>query len=106
MAVKKYKPTSAGRRISSVQDFSDVTKKKPEASLTVIKKRKAGRNNSGKLTVRHKGGGAKRYIRVIDWKRDKFDVPAKVSSIEFGVSRLPLLPVSTSYASFSIPSKT
>lgn len=87
MAIKKYKPTSPGRRISSVQDFTDVTKKKPESSLVVIKKKQAGRNNSGKLTVRHKGGGAKQYIRIIDWKRDKYDIPASVASIEYDPNR-------------------
>ena len=87
MAVKRYKPTSAGRRISSVQDFSDVTKKKPERSLVVIKKKKAGRNSAGRVTVRHRGGGAKQYIRVIDWQRKKLDILAKVSSIEYDPNR-------------------
>jgi len=87
MAVKRYKPTTPGRRISSVQDFSDVTKKKPERSLVVIKKKKAGRNSAGRVTVRHRGGGAKQYVRVIDWQRKKFDIPAKVSSIEYDPNR-------------------
>ena len=87
MAVKRYKPTTPGRRISSVQDFSDVTKKKPERSLVVIKKKKAGRNSAGRVTVRHRGGGAKQHTRVIDWQRKKFDIPAKVSSIEYDPNR-------------------
>jgi len=87
MAVKKYKPTSSGRRISSVQDFSDVTKAKPEKKLTVIKKKRAGRGASGRITVRHKGGGTKRFIRLVDWQRHKFDVPARVESIEYDPNR-------------------
>ncbi|NIP32773.1 50S ribosomal protein L2 [Candidatus Saccharibacteria bacterium] len=87
MAVKKYKPTSPGRRISSVQDFSDVTKAKPEKKLTVIKKKKAGRGATGRITVRHKGGGTKRFIRVVDWQRQKYDVPARVESIEYDPNR-------------------
>ncbi len=71
----------------SLDDFSDITKSKPEKSLIVIKKRKSGRNSQGRITVRHRGGGAKRYIRIIDFKRDKFDVPAKVSSIEYDPNR-------------------
>jgi len=87
MAVRKYKPTSPGRRISSVQDFSDVTKSKPEKKLKTIKKKKAGRNSAGRITVRHQGGGTKRFIRVVDWKRQKFDIPAKVVSIEYDPNR-------------------
>jgi len=86
MAVKKYKPTTPGRRKSSVDNFSDLTRTKPEKSLVVIKKKKAGRSK-GKITVRHKGGGAKQFIRVIDYKRTKFDIPAKVDSIEYDPNR-------------------
>lgn len=87
MGIKKYKPITAGRRNSSVDDFSDITAKEPEKSLIVIRKKNAGRNSSGKITVRHKGGGAKRYYRIIDFKRDKYDIPAKVVSIEYDPNR-------------------
>lgn len=82
MPVKRYKPTTAGRRISSVDTFEDVTSSTPLKSLTVHRKKFAGRTN-GKITVRHRGGGAKQRIRIIDKKRDKFDVPAKVATIEY-----------------------
>ncbi|MCD4705589.1 50S ribosomal protein L2 [bacterium] len=87
MGIRKYKPTTPGRRKSSVQDFSDITKKNPEKSLTVIKKRSGGRNNQGKITVRHRGGGAKRYIRIIDFKQNRFDDVATVSAIEYDPNR-------------------
>ncbi len=87
MGIKIYKPTTAGRRNSSVDDFKDITAKKPEKSLIIIKKKNSGRNSSGKITVRHKGGGARRYYRIIDFKRDKFDIPAKVLSIEYDPNR-------------------
>lgn len=85
--IKKVKPTTPGRRQASFEDFSDITKKKPEKSLIVIKKNRGGRNFQGKITVRHRGGGAKRYIRKIDFKRDKFDILAKVVSIEYDPNR-------------------
>ena len=69
MAVKKVKPTTPGRRSAKYDDFSDITKVKPEKSLITIKKKRGGRNAQGKITVRHRGGGAKRYIRKIDYKR-------------------------------------
>ncbi|NCF75114.1 MAG: 50S ribosomal protein L2 [Xanthomonadaceae bacterium] len=87
MGIRKYKPTTSGRRQSSVQNFSDITKKAPEKSLVVIKKRKSGRNNQGKITVRHRGGGTKRYIRIIDFKQNKFDVQAIVKTIEYDPNR-------------------
>ncbi len=87
MGIKKVKPTTPGRRGMSFDDFSDITKKEPEKSLIVIKKRRSGRNSQGKITIRHRGGGAKRYIRIIDFKRDKFDVPARVTSIEYDPNR-------------------
>jgi large subunit ribosomal protein L2 len=87
MPIKKVKPTTPGRRGSSFDDFSDITKTKPEKNLIKIKKRKGGRNSQGKITVRHRGGGAKRYIRIIDFKRDKFDIPAKVTAIEYDPNR-------------------
>lgn len=87
MAIKKVKPTTPGRRGASFDDFSDVTRVEGEKSLMVIKKKHSGRNNQGKITVRHRGGGAKRYVRIVDFKRDKFDVPAKVVSIEYDPGR-------------------
>lgn len=87
MGIKVYKPTTPGRRKSSVDTFEDITSKKPLKALTMIKKRKAGRNAAGRITVRHRGGGAKRYHRVIDFKRDKFDIPGKVISIEYDPNR-------------------
>ncbi|MDD5071996.1 MAG: 50S ribosomal protein L2 [Patescibacteria group bacterium] len=87
MGIKKVKPTTPGRRQATFDDFSDITKSKPEKNLIVIKKKKGGRNAQGKITIRHRGGGAKRYIRQIDFKRDKFDIPAKVASIEYDPNR-------------------
>lgn len=86
MGVKRYKPTTPGRRLSSVDDFADVTKTSPEKKLTIKKKQHAGRTK-GKITVRHRGGGAKRRIRIVDYKRDKFDVPATVAAIEYDPNR-------------------
>jgi len=83
MGIKKYKPTSPGRRFSSVDDFADITVTSPLKKLTKAKSRSAGRNSSGKITVRHRGGGAKRRIRVIDFKQDKFDIPGKIETIEY-----------------------
>ncbi len=87
MAVRKYKPTTPGRRNSSVQDFSDITKTKPEKSLTEFIKRKAGRNNGGRITVRHRGGGVKRLYRKVDFRRTKFDEVAEVIAIEYDPNR-------------------
>jgi large subunit ribosomal protein L2 len=89
MPVKIYKPTTPGRRKSSVQDFSDITKSKPEKSLTSKLNKNAGRNNQGKITVRHRGGGAKRLYRIIDFKRFQFDIPAEVKAIEYDPNRSP-----------------
>lgn len=89
MAIKKVKPTSPGRRNLSFQDFSDVTSKSPEQSLLFIKKKRSGRNTSGKITVRHQGGGVKRYLRLIDWQRDKFGIPGVVKTIEYDPNRGP-----------------
>lgn len=86
MGIRVYKPTTPGRRKSSVQTFDDVTSTKPFKKLTKSKKQMAGRSN-GKIAVRHRGGGAKRHIRVIDWKRDKFDIPATVKTIEYDPNR-------------------
>ena len=87
MAIKVYKPTTPARRKTSVVLSSDITKTKPEKKLTIAKKRKAGRNKTGKITIRHRGGGAKRRIRLVDFKRHKFDLPAKVTAIEYDPNR-------------------
>ncbi|MEX0716005.1 MAG: 50S ribosomal protein L2 [Planctomycetaceae bacterium] len=89
MGIRQYKPTSAGRRGASVSDFSEITdrKKKPEKSLLVKIVRSSGRNNEGKITARHRGGGHKRMYRVIDFKRNKDGVPAKVAAIEYDPNR-------------------
>src|SRR3989339_2117623 len=87
MAVRKYKPTTPGRRQSSVQDFSDITKKRPEKSLTSVMNKKAGRNNTGKITVRHRGGGTKRLYRHVDFARINFEIPVTVISIEYDPNR-------------------
>lgn len=87
MAVKVHKPTTPGRRKSSVQDFSDITKKRPEKSLVTALHKKAGRNNTGKITVRHRGGGAKRLYRMVDFARRYFDVEATVTAIEYDPNR-------------------
>ena len=88
MPIKQFKPTSPGRRDASGQAFTEITKKRPEKSLTIsLKKRTGGRNNQGRTTVRFRGGGAKRLYRIIDWKRDKAGVPAKVVAIEYDPNR-------------------
>ncbi|GAH55268.1 unnamed protein product, partial [marine sediment metagenome] len=87
MPVKKYKPTTPGRRFLVGIDYSELTKKKPEKTLTKPIKKKAGRNVSGRITVRHKGGGHKRKYRVIDFKRKKDDIIARVNSIEYDPNR-------------------
>lgn len=87
MPVKTYKPTSAGRRGMAAVENDDITKSKPERRLTKGMKRKAGRNASGKLTVRHRGGGHKRRYRTIDFKRDKIGIPGTVKAIEYDPNR-------------------
>ena len=87
MAIKVYKPTSPGRRGMSVSTFEEITRTKPEKSLLRPLRKRAGRNNQGRITVRHQGGGHKRTYRVIDFKRDKFGVPARVASIEYDPNR-------------------
>lgn len=87
MGIKIYKPKTPGRRKSSVDNFSDLTKKKPAKKLAKGLSKKAGRNNQGRITVRHRGGGAKRKYRQIDFKQDKLDIPAKVVSIEYDPNR-------------------
>jgi large subunit ribosomal protein L2 len=87
MAVKKYKPTSAGRRFITTADFSGVSKKDPEKSLLEVKKKHSGRNNNGHITTRHKGGGTRKQYRLIDFKRSKDTIPAKVAAIEYDPNR-------------------
>lgn len=87
MGIKVYKPTSPGRRNSSVSDFAEITRKRPEKSLLEPIKRTGGRNAHGRITSRHRGGGAKRRYRRIDWRRDKDGVPATVLGIEYDPNR-------------------
>lgn len=88
MAIKKTKPNTPKRRHATYDDFSDISRNvSPKKSLLKIKKKKSGRNNQGKITVRHRGGGAKRYVRIVDFKREKFDIPAIVKSIEYDPNR-------------------
>ena len=87
MAVRKYKPSTPGRRGASVSDFGEVTKGSPEKSLTRPSPKRAGRNAYGRVTARHQGGGHKRQYRVIDFRRDKDGVPAKVATIEYDPNR-------------------
>jgi large subunit ribosomal protein L2 len=87
MAMKKYKPTSPGRRFQSVSTFDDITTNRPEPSLTTTLKKTGGRNNHGRVTARHRGGGHKRAYRIIDFKRNKPSVPAKVATIEYDPNR-------------------
>jgi large subunit ribosomal protein L2 len=85
--VKSYKPTSPGLRGRSANTFEEITKTEPEKSLVFTKKRGSGRNNQGRITVRHRGGGAKKKIRIVDFKRNKDDIPAKVTAIEYDPGR-------------------
>ncbi len=87
MAVKQYKPTSPGRRGATGYTFDEITRSKPLKSLTFGKKQNAGRNNRGRISVRHRGGGHKRRLRNIDFKRDKHGIPAKVASVEYDPNR-------------------
>ncbi len=87
MAIKSYKPTTPSRRHMTVLPFDEITKTEPEKSLTIALKSTGGRNKKGRLTVRHRGGGHKRLYRVVDFRRRKDDVPAKVASIEYDPNR-------------------
>lgn len=89
MGIRVYKPVSKGRRFSSVSDFAEITdrRKPPEQSLLRPQRRTSGRNNQGFITVRHRGGGHKKHYRVIDFKRDKDNIPAKVASVEYDPNR-------------------
>jgi large subunit ribosomal protein L2 len=87
MAVRKYKPTTPGRRGASVSSFDELTRSKPEKSLVAKGRKKGGRNVHGRITARHQGGGTKRRYRIIDFRRDKDGVPAKVAAIEYDPNR-------------------
>src|SRR3972149_410606 len=87
MPTKQFKPTSPGRRGMTGFTFEEITKRKPERRLGAAKREKAGRNQQGRITVRHRGGGAKRRLRIIDFKRDKFGVPGTVAAIEYDPNR-------------------
>ena len=87
MGLKSYKPTSAGRRLMTVSDFAEITKKRPEKKLTRASRRTGGRNAHGHITTRHMGGGHKRRYRLIDWRRDKDGIPARVAAIEYDPNR-------------------
>jgi large subunit ribosomal protein L2 len=87
MPIKPYKPTSPGRRNASGHTFQEITKKRPEKSLTESLNKRSGRNQQGRITVRHRGGGSRRLYRIIDWKRDKPGVPARVVSVEYDPNR-------------------
>ncbi len=87
MSIKVYKPTGNGRRNMSVTEFSELSKVAPEKSLLASSKKNSGRNSYGRITVRHRGGGQRRKYRIIDFKRDKFDVPATVVSVEYDPNR-------------------
>lgn len=89
MTIKNYKPNNAGRREASVDAFDDITKFEPEKSLVRMLKRHSGRNNQGKITVRHQGGGVKKYYRVIDFKQSKLEMPGTVIAIEYDPNRGP-----------------
>ncbi len=87
MPVKKYRPTSPGRRFITTMDFSDLSKVEPEKSLLEVRKKHSGRNNNGHITVRHKGGGTRKQYRIIDFKRTKDGIPAKVATVEYDPNR-------------------
>jgi large subunit ribosomal protein L2 len=87
MPIRIFKPTSPGRRGATGPTFEELTRRKPEKTLVVPLRRKGGRNNQGKITVRYRGGGAKRRLRIVDFKRDKFGVPGKIVSVEYDPNR-------------------
>src|SRR5436309_11427868 len=87
MGIKTLKPTSAGRRFMTLLTFDEITKSRPEKSLVVTKKRTGGRNAQGRITTRHIGGGHKRKIRLVDFRRDKLGIPATVAAIEYDPNR-------------------
>ncbi|MFA5143811.1 MAG: 50S ribosomal protein L2 [Candidatus Omnitrophota bacterium] len=91
MGIKKFRPTTPGLRWAAISDFEELTKSRPEKNLLVALRKSGGRNNRGRITSRHRGGGHKRMLRLIDFKRDKLDVPGKVIAIEYDPNRAPRL---------------
>jgi len=87
MAVKKYKPITPGMRDMTGHTFEEITKGKPERSLITIKSNRGGRNAHGRVTVRHRGGGARRYVRIVDFKREKHGIPARIAAVEYDPNR-------------------
>jgi len=87
MGIRKFRPTTPGLRHAAISNFEELTKSTPEKNLLVPRKRSGGRNNRGRVTSRHRGGGHKRMIRIIDFKRDKIDIPGKVIAIEYDPNR-------------------
>ena len=87
MAVKKYKPVTPGMRDMTGYTFEEITKSTPERSLLVMRQGRGGRNAQGRVTVRHRGGGARRFIRLVDFKREKHGIPAKVAAVEYDPNR-------------------
>ena len=87
MGIRQLKPVTPGSRFASRPDFADLTTDKPEKRLTRALRKSGGRNNTGRITIRHRGGGHKRRYRLIDFKRNKFDVPGKVATIEYDPNR-------------------
>ncbi len=87
MSLKRFRPTSSGRRFMTVSSFEDITKKEPEKKLLTAHKKTSGRNVYGRITVRHKGGGSKKKYRIIDFKRDKDNIPARVAGVEYDPNR-------------------
>lgn len=87
MAVKKYKPVTPGQRGMTGYSFEEITKSEPERALVIAPRRHGGRNMHGRVTVRHQGGGHRRFIRIIDFKRDKLEIPARVAAIEYDPNR-------------------
>ncbi|MCK4657616.1 MAG: 50S ribosomal protein L2, partial [candidate division Zixibacteria bacterium] len=87
MGIKKFKPTTPSNRYRTVSTFEEITKDRPERSLVRSLKKSGGRNNKGRITAYHRGGGHKRQYRIVDFKRDKHDVPARVAAIEYDPNR-------------------
>jgi large subunit ribosomal protein L2 len=87
MGIKSYKPYTPSRRYAKVSTFEEITKSKPERALTEAQRSKAGRNSAGRITIRHRGGGHKQRYRIVDFRRDKLDIPAKVTAIEYDPNR-------------------
>ncbi len=104
MGVKKLKPTSPGRRFQTVSDFDTITKSTPEKSLLAPKTRSSGRNSYGRITSRHRGGGHKRRYRIIDFRRTKDGVPARVASVEYDPNRNCRMRCSTTLMARSVTS--